>query len=134
MEDLGLTAEELGYLEPIHAKISASARFSLTLQWLLESWEGAVLTTEGGSADEITYEEFANDVSCRGIIEDGIVRGAPEGLKAKIAAALTPLDERYRAATGEVDQPWFGALHRAEWWWYRCPRTWRWYREHGVDR
>ena len=135
MRDFELTSDEEAYLQPILERrtLLAKAKFPKTLTEFLSRWEALILETENGYPNDLA--EFANEVSCREIIERDIKPGAPESLVRKIDSILRPLDERYIAATGELGRAWFGNGDPNLWWWYRCPRSWYQYRQYGkADR
>jgi hypothetical protein len=125
MRELELTQDEQTYLKPILERRTriAKADSPKTLDEYLARWKALIIKIEGGNPPDLAL--FANEVTCREIVELDIKPAAPESLAAKIDEVLREWDDRYVAATGELDKAWFGDGGDPKlWWWYRCPKSW----------
>jgi hypothetical protein len=130
MTEIELSSEEEEYLKTILERRTVEARASSprTLQHYIERWRSLVRKLEEGHPPGL--ELFANEVTCREIIELDIKQEAPMGLREKLDGLLQEWDERYIASTGELDVAWFGDGNPQLWWWYHCPKAWHWYELH----
>src|SRR5438045_3360005 len=106
--------------------IGQHSRYPFTLQVLLRDWWRFVSDI---SNPQNEYEDWTNEAYKRDMIEFEFKPGAPRSLKDKIDAFVAPWDEKYREATAEVSEPWFGTGGNEGWWWYRCPKSWWHYRQ-----
>ncbi len=88
----------------------------LSLDGMLSRWNTLVTEVERGY--RLTAYDYSNDLSVRDRLEEviGRVRG---DLRAKIAAVLQPLDDRFDRATVESPKPLSAGR---PFWWKRIPR------------
>ncbi len=100
--------------------MSARAKRPLTLPGLLTGWRKFVEAVETGYT--LTGYDYVNDLSTRDSLEELLI-AAREPLGPKLTHEIvTPLDERFRAATRALPRPLrLGGSDQARWWWFRVP-------------
>lgn len=91
---------------------------------LVRQWTAFVATVEVGYDD--TWEYYANELMVRNYIAELCRRLPGNRFAAHLAERVAPWDERFRAATTEVSEPFglVGDLGEEAWWCYRRPRLW----------
>ena len=128
--EITLSKEEREYLAPIEKRLTGRhTTYPFTLHELLRDWQRFVLNLQ---AKPQAFEDFSNEVWKRDLIERELRQGAPVGLRKKIDEFLSPCDEIYRSNTSPVSAAWFGTDLEG-WWWFRCPASWAWYRDHKTQ-
>jgi hypothetical protein len=130
--DISLSDEDETVLFPIEERLSAAPywKHRRSLLYFLKRWKAFVTFQEQWAHH---FEEYADEVTVRDIIEEDFLQNLPAALRLKIPHALEPLDAKYTSNTREVDKPWFGNGRPMKWWWHRCPESWAYYREHRAD-
>ncbi len=117
-----LSSEDKRLIEDYFAYRSEIALHRITPERLLHRWAQLVADIERGYKDG--YDEFANDLDGRDILEEGASLVSPAG-RSVFREQLDPLDERYEVATRASAQPlrpppiW----EPVRWWWYRTPTS-----------
>jgi hypothetical protein len=82
------------------ARISARAKYEITLQSLVNGWMSFVIRVEDGYG--LTIYDYENDLSKRSIIEE-IMNNIPS-LREQLEREVQPFDLRFKNATTESDQ------------------------------
>ncbi|MPZ50029.1 MAG: hypothetical protein GEU75_12165 [Dehalococcoidia bacterium] len=122
--EIELTAEDVAYLEPILAGLTQRAHFDepFTLDYVLNYWGDFITDLENEQAGGM--DEYINDVMLREIIEHDLLQNAPIALRIKLLTAIEPWDERFEAATQQLDKPirYLPEGYEGHWWWYRAPK------------
>jgi hypothetical protein len=130
--DLALTPEEAAYVEPIlemAAQRKRAKRVETLSEWVAR-WHTFVENMESYSDH---FEEFANEVSVREILDRDFIQSAPSALRSKLRASLKPADDLYKAKTAPLSKAWFGKERLGSWWWTRCPSHWQWHMLFPLD-
>ncbi len=88
---------------------------------LLERWTRLVQAVENGYGD--VYDEYANDIDGRDVLEDARSMVSPPSAEA-LLKVIAPLDQRFYAATHPITRALYPAngWKPLRWWWYRVPR------------
>ena len=99
-------------VRPVLERMSRRARYAITLNSLLQSWEYFTYAVERGYNDEL--DEYLNDLSARSLLQE-LMDEASADARTKIEHAIAPDDERFRDATEHlktstsVDDTWWRA-------------------------
>lgn len=115
-----LDPQEQAAIGLLEARFSQRARFPVTLDLLISSWEGLVKEVEEGHTSSV--DEYTNDLTTRDLLEE-VLRSLPEGPRQKVASLVRPLDERFTAATCPDDEHVLSRFFEVPdgWWWSRIP-------------
>ena len=115
-----LSPDELRVVKSILSPLSAQAKFSLSLDGLLQRWDEFVARVERGYGDSIY--EYTNDLGTRDVIQQ-LLLGVSEPLRRKLIALIKSNDDRFYQATREVNRALTGGKNIEERpWWFRVPR------------
>jgi uncharacterized protein (DUF433 family) len=117
-----LTADDRGLLEAFYAyRRALGGPDNLSPDLLLGRWTRLVETVEGGYRD--VYDEYANDLDGRDILEDTISMVSPPS-RGALREIVDPLDNRFYGATRLTNRAVYPAREwkPLRWWWYRVPR------------
>jgi hypothetical protein len=90
----------------------------LTLYGLFGDWEALVGAVEMGYPEDIY--EYLNDLAARDVLED-VILSVEAALAKKLAAALSPIDERFIATTRPSQASLVEGAPRDRPWWHRVP-------------
>ena len=93
-------------------------RTVFTVDQMMAAWEQFIATVELGYDDSI--HEYLNDLSCRDWLHEAWQLLSDDKTTAW-NTRLARLDERFRRATVDVDQPLMDGPP-GRWWLLRCPR------------
>lgn len=89
----------------------------------LRSWIATVAIIEVEYVGE--WEEYTHELMAREYLGE-LARRSPAAWASYVQTAVTPWDERFRAATVEEERPHVPqADGEPGWWQYRSPRCWR---------
>ena len=115
-----LSPDELRAVESVLSPLSERAKFSLSLDRLLQRWDEVVTQVERGYADSIY--EYTNDLATRDVIQK-LLSSVSEHLRSKLTALVKIGDDRFYEATCKVDRGLTGGKNSEEHpWWFRIPR------------
>ncbi len=84
----------------------------------LSRWDALVSEIEGGYAR--TIYEYLDDLGIRDQLAD-LLASIPSARGVELIDALAVLDDRFRSATEELDQPLVHDASPQQWWWRRVP-------------
>jgi hypothetical protein len=116
---LELSQEELQTVDRFNQRF-ARRRRPITVDTLFDDWMSFVTEVEGGYAESV--DDYTNDLTSRDLLED-LIQDSQPSLRAKLEAALKPLDERFRGATADDDGRALSRYFKIKerWWWHRTP-------------
>ena len=115
MNDFALSDAARTALNDQLAELGKRAGRRLTLEGLIESWEGLVERVETGYADSIY--DYLNDLDVRALLQEIVERG-PAELRKAMKVVVVPLDGRFRKATRRPKTP---LRPGSRGWWLRIP-------------
>lgn len=124
MNRINLTHEEKNFVESYEKHFSERAKYSITLEYLLETWEKVAKSLETGY--KLEYEDYLNDLDGRFLLEK-ILTNASDNLKSKIRFVLDKIDTEFKKETKlDVDNiiP-DGFKQKGGWWYTRVPIKWK---------
>ena len=117
-----LSAEEERAIHDVLERFSARAKYTLSLEQLVQKWSTFISRVEQGYTSSIY--DYMNDLATRDVIEE-ILQVAPQSLHAKLLMTIQPLDRKFQELTQMLQRPIdpIGKARRTNPWWFCVPKN-----------